>query len=134
VNSLAQAAVRYLVSEEANVAMFIKKTKLFFESQRNEFYEKFENIPEIKLLPSTTPFVLIKLPDFPSAGSVCAQLAQDKILVRDCSNFHGLSDQFIRISLKTREENRTLAEKLLFLIQSANLQSLASDKMHLAGN
>jgi threonine-phosphate decarboxylase len=134
VNSLAQAAVRYLVSEEANVAMFIKKTKLFFESQRNEFYEKFENIPEIKLLPSTTPFVLIKLPDFPSAGSVCAQLAQDKILVRDCSNFHGLSDQFIRISLKTREENRTLAEKLILLIQSSHLQTLTSDKMHLAGN
>ena len=134
VNSLAQAAVRYLVSEEANVAMFIKKTKLYFESQRKTFYEKFEHIPEIKVLPSTTPFVLIKLPDFLSADSVCAQLAQDKILVRDCSNFHGLSDQFIRISLKTREENRTFAEKLLLLIQSANLQSLASDKMHLAGS
>jgi len=134
VNSLAQAAVRYLASEEANVAMFIKKTKLFFESQRKAFYEKFENIPEIKLVPSTTPFVLIKLPDFLSAGSVFAQLAQDKILVRDCSNFHGLSDQFIRIALKTREENRTLAEKLLLLIQSSHFQGLSSDKMYLAGN
>jgi len=134
VNSLAQAAVRYLASEEANVAMFIKKTKQFFESQKKAFYEKFEHIPEIKLLPSTTPFVLIKLPDFISAGSVCAQLARDKILVRDCSNFHGLSDQFIRISLKTREENRRLAEKLLLLIQSSDFQVLSSDKMRLAGN
>jgi threonine-phosphate decarboxylase len=134
VNSLAQAAIRYLASEEANVAMFIKKTKLFFESQRKAFYQKFEHIPEIKLLPSTTPFVLIKLPDLISAGSVCAQLAQDKILVRDCSNFHGLSDQFIRISLKTEEENRTLAEKLLILIQGSNLQVASPDKMHMAGN
>ena len=134
VNSLAQAAVRYLASEEANIGMFIKKSKLFFEGQRKAFYEKFEHIPEIKLLPSTTPFVLIKLPDFLSAGNVCAQLAQDKILVRDCSNFHGLSDQFIRISLKTQEENRTLAEKLRLLIQNSNFQGLASDKMHLAGN
>ena len=134
VNSLAQAAVRYLTSQETNVTEFINKTKLFFESQRKTFYEKFEHIPEIKLLPGTTPFVLIKLPDFLSAGSVCAQLARDKILVRNCSNFHGLSDQFIRISLKTREENRTLAEKLLLLIQSSNLQVLSSDEMHLAGN
>jgi threonine-phosphate decarboxylase len=117
VNSLAQAAVRYLTSQEANIAEFINKTKLFIESQRKAFSEKFAHIPEIKLLPGTTPFVLIKLPDFLSAGSVCARLVQDKILVRDCSNFHGLSDQFIRISLKTREENQTLAEKLLSLIQ-----------------
>ena len=67
VNSLAQAAVCYLASQEANLAMFIKKTKLFFENQRKAFYEKFEHIPEIKLLPGTTPFVLIKLPDFLSA-------------------------------------------------------------------
>ena len=134
VNSLAQAAVGYLTSQESNVAEFINKTKLFFESQRKTFYEKFEHIPEIKLLPGTTPFVLIKLPDFLSAGSVCARLAQDKILVRDCSNFHGLSDQFIRISLKTSEENQTLAEKLLLLIQGSNLEVLSSDKMRLAGN
>lgn len=134
VNSLAQAAVRYLASEEASVAMFIKKTRLFIESQKKAFYKKFEHSPEIKLFSSTTPFVLIKLPDFISSGGVCAQLAQDKILVRDCRNFHGLSDQFIRVSLKTRDENRVLAEKLLLLIQSSKPQVLSSDKMHLAGN
>ncbi len=128
VNSLAQAAVRYLASEEVNVAMFIKKTKLFFESQRKAFYEKLEHIPEIKLLPSTTPFVLIKLPDFLSAGSVCAQLAQNKILVRDCSNFHGLSNQFIRISLKTRQENQMLAKKLISLLKSSKTRSQRADK------
>ena len=134
VNSLAQAAVQYLVSEEAGAAMFIKKTRLFFESQKKAFYEKFEHAPEIKLLPSATPFILIKLPDFISSGDVCARLARDKILVRDCSNFHGLSNRFIRISLKTRQENRTLAEKLLLFIQSSNVQVLSSDKMQVAGS
>lgn len=129
VNSLAQVAVHYLTSGEANIAMFIEKTKSFFEEQRKAFYNKFEHIPELNLMPSTTPFVLIKLPDFLTAGDVCSQLARDKILVRDCSNFQGLSDQFIRISLKTREENRMLAEKLRSLIQSSKFSGLESKKM-----
>jgi threonine-phosphate decarboxylase len=134
VNGLAQAVGRYLAAQETEVDLFIKKTKIFFEDQIKEFYETFENILEIKVLPSITPFVLIKLPHFLSARHVCAQLAQDKILVRDCTNFNGLSDQFIRISLKTREENRMVAEKLLTLIQNSKIQSQKSDKRQSVGS
>ena len=134
VNSLAQAVGRYLAAQETEIDLFIKKTKIFFEDQIKEFYQKFEHILEVKLLPSTTPFVLIKLPHFLSARHVCAQLAQDKILVRDCTNFNGLSDQFIRISLKTRKENRMVAEKLLTLIQSSKIQSQKSDKRQSVGS
>ena len=117
-NSLAQAAGRYLAAQGTEVDLFIKKTKIFYDDQRKEFYKNFENIPEIQLIPGATPFVLIRLPDFLSASRVCAQLARDKILIRDCTNFNGLSDQFIRISLKTRQANRTLAEKLLSMLHS----------------
>lgn len=133
VNSLAQAAGRYLAAQWPEVSMFIKKTKMFFECQRKEFYEKFEHIPEIRLFPSTTPFVVIKLPDFLSAGSVCSQLARDRILVRDCTNFQGLSNQFIRISLKTRSENQMLAEKLISLLKSSKTRSQRADKRQSVG-
>jgi len=133
VNSLAQAAGRYLAAQWPEVSMFIKKTKMFFECQRKEFYEKFEHIPEIRLFPSTTPFVVIKLPDFLSAGSVCSQLARDRILVRDCTNFQGLSNQFIRISLKTRQENQMLAEKLISLLKCSKTQSQRADKRQAVG-
>ena len=133
VNSLAQAAGRYLVAQGNEVNLFIKKTKMFYDDQRKEFYKNFEHIPEIQLIPSTTPFVLVRLPDFLSASRVCSQLARDKILIRDCTNFHGLTDQFIRISLKTRRANRTLAEKLLSMLQSLKTQSHNSKKMQSVG-
>jgi len=133
-NSLAQAVGRYLAAQETEVDLFIKKTKLFFEDQKREFYETFENILEVKVLPSTTPFVLIKLPHFLSPRHVCAQLAHDKILVRDCTNFNGLSDQFIRISLKTRKENRMVAERLLSFIQDSKIHSQKSDKRQSFGS
>jgi len=134
VNSLAQAAGRYLAAHGAEVDVFIRKTKIFFEDQRKEFHKNFEHIPAIKLIPGATPFVLIRLPDVLSAGRVCAQLARDKILIRDCTNFHGLSDQFIRISLKTRIENRTLAEKLLSVLQSSKTRSQSSEKRQSIGS
>jgi len=128
VNSLAQAVGRYLASQGTEVDLFIKKTRLFFEDQRKEFYQNFEHIPEIKLIPGATPFVLIRLPDFLSAGRVCAQLARDKILIRDCTNFHGLSDRFIRISLKTRQKNHMLAEKLQSVLQISKTRSQSPGK------
>lgn len=133
VNSLAQTAGRYLAAQRTEVGLFIRRTKIFFEEQRKEFYKDVEHVPEIKLIPGATPFVLIRLADFLSAGRACAQLARDKILVRDCANFYGLSDQFIRISLKTRQENRTLAEKLIAVLQSSKPRSQTSGKIQSFG-
>jgi len=123
VNSLAQAAGRYLAAQRTEIGSFIQKTQMFFEDQRNEFCEKFEHLPEIRFFPSTTSFLLIKLPPIFSADRVCSQLAREKILIRNCTNFYGLSGQFIRISLKSREQNRMLAEKLLAIIQTPTSRS-----------
>jgi threonine-phosphate decarboxylase len=128
VNSLAQAAGRYLAAQRTEIGSFVQRTQLFFEDQRNEFYEKFEHLPEIRLFPSATSFVLIKLPPILSADRVCNQLAREKILIRNCTNFYGLSDQFIRISLKSREKNRMLAEKLLAILQMPTTRSQRLEK------
>ena len=49
------------------------------------------------------------------ADHVCAYLAQNRILIRNCTNFKGLSGQFIRFSLKTPSINAMFADKLLEL-------------------
>jgi threonine-phosphate decarboxylase len=118
VNSLAQTAVHYLTVNESPVRSFIDKTRRFVQVQREEFDGMVKHIPSIKFFPSTTPFFLAKLPASLPAGSARARLAGEKILIRDCSNFDGLSDQFVRISLKSREANRVLAQKLASLAQS----------------
>ena len=133
VNSLAQAGVHYLTEHKNAISNFINKTRMFIKAQREEFDKAFRPITSIKLYPSATPFFLARLPKKISAGNAWSYLANDKILIRNCSNFSGLSDQFIRISLKTREANRMLAEKLAALvIDSANLNK-SSKKMRTAG-
>lgn len=47
------------------------------------------------------------------------------MLIRNYDNFQGLSGQFLRISFKTHEINRSLADKLRTLTNDAGLDSTA---------
>jgi len=116
VNGLAHKAVNYLTARKHLTDSFIRKTREFINIQREEFDKAFRNIYELKLYPSFAPYFLVRMPPWISVDSVCAGLANDKILIRNCSNFTGLSDRFIRISLKAPETNRMLAEKLVAIV------------------
>lgn len=116
VNSIAQAAVCYLMDPKNGADSFIGKTVNYLENERNRFIKQFKDFQEIKLFPSTTSFILCKLDKNLSAGEVCRRLSFDKILIRDCSNFKGLSDNYIRISMKTFNLNRLLSKKLSNII------------------
>ena len=114
-NSLAQAAVLYLMDESNRINAFIEKTAAFVETEKTKLAKMLEKSSVIKLFPSATLFVLAKLIKNYGAEHVCAHLAQNRILIRNCANFKGLSDRFIRISLKTPPVNTMLADKLLEL-------------------
>jgi len=113
VNSIAQAAVLYLMEKRDEVDAFIKKTRDFIEIERKVFIERFKDVSSIKLFPGTTTFILARLFGNYKAENICSYMSQHKILIRDCSNFKGLSDDFIRISLKTRDINMRAADKIL---------------------
>ncbi|MGD8297226.1 MAG: aminotransferase class I/II-fold pyridoxal phosphate-dependent enzyme, partial [Desulfobacterales bacterium] len=113
VNALAQAGVQHLMKHTSEVNLFIHQTMEFIESEKNRFTERLQNAAGIKLFKSTTSFMLAKLVNRHRADEVCHKLLEDRILIRNCSNFKGLSNHFIRISLKNSETNLMLVEKLL---------------------
>jgi len=112
VNSLAQAAVIYLMEQKAETDAFIEKTRNFLEIERNRFSEAFKHASGIKLFPSAASFMLAGLLKDQTSDEICRALAEDKILIRNCSNFKGLSERFVRISLKTADVNHLMAEKM----------------------
>jgi threonine-phosphate decarboxylase len=103
------------MEHKAEVNAFIDRTQNVIETERNRFAEKLKNVSDIKLFPSTTSFMLAKLLNRHTADAICHHLSHEKILIRNCSNFKGLSNRFIRISLRKSETNLMLAEKLLSL-------------------
>ncbi|MBQ9338078.1 MAG: cobyric acid synthase [Lentisphaeria bacterium] len=57
----------------------------------------------LKVYPSAANFLLVRTP-----RPLFPELLKEKIAVRDCSNFPGLDDCFIRIGLRRREDNLKL--------------------------
>ena len=45
-------------------------------------------------------------------------LIKDNIIIRDCSNFIGLSDKYFRVAVRTRKENQKLLSALKLVMDS----------------
>jgi threonine-phosphate decarboxylase len=112
VNSLGQAAVRFLTSAGPALGAFVAETRSYLDRQRQELRQQLHSVPGLKLYPSNTSFVLIRLPEGLSAPTVWSRLAEERVLIRDCSNFFGLSNRFIRVCPKTAETTRRVADRL----------------------
>ena len=108
VNRLAQVAGAYLLGQ----GEFVTEVAQFVEKQRESFLGLIKDITELRPFRSVTNFILFELAGGMKAPEVFHKMAKEKILIRDCSNFYGLNDHFIRIALKSPEENRLCVEKL----------------------
>jgi threonine-phosphate decarboxylase len=112
VNALAQAAVRFVCDAAAAIDRFTAETRAHLARERRDLTERLAATPGMHPYPSTASFVLVRLPEGLTAASVWEHLAAERILIRDCSNFAGLSERFIRICPRSRESNRRAAEAL----------------------
>jgi len=88
------------------------------ETEKRRIEEYIHQKTEARCFPSATSFILIRLPDGLTAPTVWRHMADNRILIRDCSNFSGLSSAFIRISLKTEAENRRATDLLVHLFRN----------------
>ena len=112
VNSLAHSAVHYIAEHPEPVREFVLETRGRLEHEREVFRGLMGKHPGFTVFPACASFMLVRLPEALSAGQAWAQLAEDRILIRDCSNFKGLTDRFIRICPKSPELSGRIAEQL----------------------
>lgn len=117
VNSLAQAAVIHLLSQSEATVDFIENSRKLLAEEIDALRRTLvRSVPGLIVYPTVTSFVLIRLPGRWTAGRVWNALAEQGMLIRDCSNFEGLSERFIRISVQTPEVNRKAAAALVRLL------------------
>jgi len=112
VNAIAQAAVHFICESGAAIDRFTAATRDHLDRERRDLLERLAAIPGMRPCPSTVSFVLARLPEGLTAGSAWARLAAERILIRDCSNFVGLSQRFIRLCPRSRAANQRAAEAL----------------------
>jgi len=115
VNGLAQEAIGFLGTNREAVTMFIDQTRVYLAEERRLFRQRLQTGGLI-LYPSVTSYALIGLPAGHTATMVCRALAEQRFLIRNCANFHGLGEGFIRIALKDAGINKTIVRHLLAIV------------------
>ncbi|MFX1558239.1 MAG: pyridoxal phosphate-dependent aminotransferase, partial [Promethearchaeota archaeon] len=109
VNCIAQNLAQEILKSKK----LIKDSFKFFSKERQFVINELEKIPGIKIFPSDTNYILINFKNKKfKATQIKKLLIKENILIRDCSNFNGLDDYFIRVCIKTRELNLKLIKAL----------------------
>jgi len=109
VNAFAQLAAKEVLGD----AEYINRTLQLIEKEGKFLFEHLLKIRGLNPYPSRANFILIKIEREISSTKLCEQLAKKGIIIRDCANFRGLNDKFIRVAIRTHRENLKLLEALI---------------------
>lgn len=109
VNSLAQCAgVAALNDHDFKLA-----SKQLINQTKDEFYKQISTISSLKPYQPSVNFMLVNISNTRMRSSeLRTQLARQDILIRDCNNYPGLSDSYIRLAVKMPEQNQQLLKAL----------------------
>jgi threonine-phosphate decarboxylase len=109
VNGIAQIAGIAALNDQE----YISKTKKIIQKERDYMYNKINKKQNyINALRSDVNFFLIKLKDVNSTIYQKIMLNCHGILVRDCSTFTGMSNDFIRVAVRTHKDNLMLLKAI----------------------
>ncbi|OGW48045.1 MAG: threonine-phosphate decarboxylase [Nitrospirae bacterium RBG_13_41_22] len=112
VNSLAQRAAVVALKDKVyrnETLRLIKAVKQFFE-------KNFKKVG-IEYFHSDTNFYLIRIEN---ANEISRQLGRKGMLVRECKEFRGLDNTYLRIAVKSHRENTILIKELTAFLDKRN--------------
>lgn len=109
VNSFAQIAAENILDNND----YIRETRELIQKERTFLYNAIRKIDGLKPYPSIVNFILIKIgkKDITSRN-LREHLMEKGILIRDCVNFRGLDNSYVRVAVRSRKENIKLLNAL----------------------
>ncbi|MFZ5632544.1 MAG: threonine-phosphate decarboxylase CobD [Bacillota bacterium] len=109
VNTLARVAGEAALKDRKHMADTLKMV----QEEREYLFTALSTIPGVKPFPSGANFLLVGISGTGMASSeLVERTGRQGVLVRDCANFHGLDSGYIRVAVRSREENNALIEAL----------------------
>lgn len=109
INGLAQMAG---VTALENLS-HIRRARKIIKTEREFMYSSINNkLSSFSAIESDVNFYLIRLHNGRSKQIRDSLLKKNGILVRDCSDFRGMNDKYIRVAVRTRSENLALLDSL----------------------
>ena len=106
VNSLAQDAANIALKNKSHLV----KSNLIIKKELNYLTNKISKLDGFDCYNSSTNFILIKTKN--DSTKLQQQLLKQKILIRDCKNFRGLNNHYVRVAVKLHKDNLKLVKAL----------------------
>jgi threonine-phosphate decarboxylase len=110
VNSLAQRAALTALKDKA-----YRKETMGLVTEEKRFIEKHLRKLGIAFFPSDTNYYLLKMHD---ACEISRALKKRGILVRECADFKGLGNSYLRIAVKSHRANAVLMKELAVILHN----------------
>lgn len=109
VNALAAAAGEAALKDRDHMG----KTLETVREERDHLFSRLSSLPGLRPYPSGANFLLVGVSGSGvKSAEMVEKLARRGILVRNCANFYGLDDGYVRVAVKTRRENELLLKAL----------------------
>ncbi|WP_244835101.1 diphthine--ammonia ligase [Clostridium sp. BJN0001] len=120
INAFSDIYTRYALKDR----QYIKNTKEYIQNEKEYLEFELSKIKNIKVFKTDTNFILFK-----ASKNLKEKLILKNILIRDCSNFKGLSSGFFRIAVKSHSDNKILIDNINLLNNAVVSFSGGKDSM-----
>ena len=114
VNSLAQAAGMAALDDKK----YQRRSRTYTRTEINYLYEELSTLDKLKVYEPTVNFILVNIS---KTGLTATQLREKllkyNIIIRNCANYPGLDENYVRFAVRTREENDELVDALTEILK-----------------
>lgn len=107
VNALAQRAGEFVLEDES----FTERSAAFVAAAAGELAEELRKVPGLTVYPPTANYILLQSTNI-KASVLQQKMIHEGILLRNCSNYQGLDDSYIRVAVRGKDENQRLVQAL----------------------
>lgn len=108
INSMAEFFMQILDKYKADYAKSLREIK----AERNRFFESLSQIKFLKVYPSQANYFMCELLDGHTSEELAGRLLKKNILIKDLTGKIKNGGQYIRIAIRTSNENRHLVQLL----------------------
>lgn len=114
VNSLAQTAGMAALDDKK----YQRRSRTYTRTEINYLYEELSTLDKLKVYEPTVNFILVNIS---KTGFTATQLREKllkyNIIIRNCANYPGLDENYVRFAVRTREENDELVDALTEILE-----------------
>lgn len=116
INTLALLTMETYLEDEA----YLMRTSEWYSEEKGRFFQELKSIEDIVVYDTDANFITFKL--LRGNGSdIKGFLLEKGFYVRLCGDFYGMSDDYVRLAVRNRDENKRIAENIkLYLEERAD--------------